>query len=1197
MRQKIFLMLALLCAVVQGAWSQNYDVWDGVTKTRPTLINGWYQINSASNLAYLNDVWGKVTWNDDYSDPWSDRNYVLNVNLDMTAASWSPIGSQEDKSNDADRFFGKFDGNGHTIKLKIRDTSSNNQALFVGLASAGKVYNLHIDADIKVGNSRFVAGIAGESRGTIENCWVSGHIESNHYSVYDADLGAIAGINEGNGTIKYCCVTADVKNTDKNSGVGGIVGSNEGTIQHVTFYGSVSVEHAQDNKYVGDQDKTLENYYDSFNQDEYDAADGNSMYRYAVRYPFAINISSAGSGTLTADSERAYPGQTVTLTKSKGVITSVNVNDADGKAITLNGNATDGYTFTMPKRDVQVTVVFDTFGWPQYGNGSESNPYLINSQLEWNSFAASVESGNSYTGEFVKLNTNISVMEMCGKSEGKPFSGTFDGGGHDINSYINNSTCEGAAPFRYISGATIKNLTVSGHLYGSTHAAGIVGYSKGTGNRIENCAVSANIYGGTHIGGILGHGLNSDITITNCVFSGRIIGGSTVGIFFGWGDDGGTKSVTNCLYLMKSGQSVVGLDLVKMNAGNVSVSDCYKTCKEGTYGIQVSATLPDNDIYKPVTAARNTLCYMVCTVNGVDKVYHQTGSVINVVPSLTAADGTDLTANTDYTYTISPGTVQERGDYTLTITSQGENYLGTKTMTFTVLGEGDAVAITSESTTLSNKSYKVFEEVTIDSRITINGNVVLILGEGATLYAKKGIELSSDNNANLTIEGPGTLTIDDCDENYSGIGAKKVGTLTINGGTINVIGGYTAAGIGGSRVNETGGTITINGGVVNATGGQWAAGIGGGYDNYQGNYGVCGDIVINGGQVTAIGDYGSNTPEAPGIGPGDEGAYYYGMTPYIDTKYNSGTLTIGWTEPTDFVYSSGYANDSGSTLTSITFAPGKEFVIANTETIATTDNIGGEMIVPYLLNSHYIYSDNDTYTQTVDMQVGNATYRKTLDSDRVGKHQAWLVPFDYTITAADLEKFNFYKINMIANSPDPSQEASDQMWVFVKKLDAGAVLHANMPYVYKPKEAVTDYAFTTENAVLKAKNTGVVMKTETAEDVYSFYASYGNTTATAQDPFYYVNIDGGISLGNDGTVTVGAFRWIIRVESKFGGSTAYARKMTFFDGESDVTGITTTNFTNYTNSDAWYTLDGRKLDGKPAAKGIYVNNGRKIVIK
>jgi hypothetical protein len=31
--------------------------------------------------------------------------------------------------------------------------------------------------------------------------------------------------------------------------------------------------------------------------------------------------------------------------------------------------------------------------------------------------------------------------------------------------------------------------------------------------------------------------------------------------------------------------------------------------------------------------------------------------------------------------------------------------------------------------------------------------------------------------------------------------------------------------------------------------------------------------------------------------------------------------------------------------------------------------------------------------------------------------------------------------------------------------------------------------------------------------------------------------------------------------------------------------------------EAWYSLDGRKLSGKPAQKGVYINNGKKIVMK
>ena len=93
-----------------------------------------------------------------------------------------------------------------------------------------------------------VGGIAGDNYGTKENCWVSADMASSHYSGNDADLGGIAGWNESGATIQFCCMTGNV--TGRNSGVGGIAGSNDGTIEHCTFYGSVSSgDYPQDSKY------------------------------------------------------------------------------------------------------------------------------------------------------------------------------------------------------------------------------------------------------------------------------------------------------------------------------------------------------------------------------------------------------------------------------------------------------------------------------------------------------------------------------------------------------------------------------------------------------------------------------------------------------------------------------------------------------------------------------------------------------------------------------------------------------------------------------------------------------------------------------------------------------------------------------------------------------------------------------------
>jgi hypothetical protein len=66
------------------------------------------------------------------------------------------------------------------------------------------------------------------------------------------------------------------------------------------------------------------------------------------------------------------------------------------------------------------------------------------------------------------------------------------------------------------------------------------------------------------------------------------------------------------------------------------------------------------------------------------------------------------------------------------------------------------------------------------------------------------------------------------------------------------------------------------------------------------------------------------------------------------------------------------------------------------------------------------------------------------------------------------------------------------------------------------------------------------------------------------------------------------------------GGTAAARSLTMvFD---DATGIESAEadsslFTLHSSLSTWFTLDGRRLQAKPTAPGIYVNNGRKVVIK
>ena len=91
--------------------------------------------------------------------------------------------------------------------------------------------------------------------------------------------------------------------------------------------------------------------------------------------------------------------------------------------------------------------------------------------------------------------------------------------------------------------------------------------------------------------------------------------------------------------------------------------------------------------------------------------------------------------------------------------------------------------------------------VEITSRVTVTGDVHLILMDGSTLTVNGGIQVKDDD------DNPDTPSAD---------------SLTIYGqekgsGTVKAIGGAWASGIGGGSY-ESGGAVTIMGGIVEASG-------------------------------------------------------------------------------------------------------------------------------------------------------------------------------------------------------------------------------------------------------------------------------------------------------------------------------------------------------------------------------------------
>lgn len=82
-----------------------------------------------------------------------------------------------------------------------------------------------------------------------------------------------------------------------------------------------------------------------------------------------------------------------------------------------------------------------------------------------------------------------------------------------------------------------------------------------------------------------------------------------------------------------------------------------------------------------------------------------------------------------------------------------------------------------------------------------------------------------------------------------------------------------------------------------------------------------------------------------------------------------------------------------------------------------------------------------------------------------------------------------------------------------------------------------------------------------------------------------------------GTTTIGACRAYFKIGDD--NNTFNARQLTGFNlnTDSETTSIATDLIVLGDESAAWYSLDGRKLSQKPTEKGVYIVNGRKVVIK
>ena len=129
-------------------------------------------------------------------------------------------------------FSGSFDGKGHLISGINLESDGSVQGLFRYICSGAVVKNLKVSGSISPGGSRVsVGGIAGSNAGTILSCSFDGSI------IGGDKVGGIVGENRPGGIIDTCSSSGTVSGLHF---AGGIAGENNGVIRNCENYAPIN---------------------------------------------------------------------------------------------------------------------------------------------------------------------------------------------------------------------------------------------------------------------------------------------------------------------------------------------------------------------------------------------------------------------------------------------------------------------------------------------------------------------------------------------------------------------------------------------------------------------------------------------------------------------------------------------------------------------------------------------------------------------------------------------------------------------------------------------------------------------------------------------------------------------------------------------------------------------------------------------
>lgn len=193
-----------------------------------------------------------------------------------------------------------------------------------------------------------------------------------------------------------------------------------------------------------------------------------------------------------------------------------------------------------------IAVVASASAFSGKGSGTAADPYLVTNADELyemhNNLSASYKlvADVSLT-EFIQDDNPTRGWEPVGNAQ-NAFTGTFDGGGHEISGLFINRTTSNIGLFGYISRAVVGNFTLKDvKVKGGSDVGAVVGYARSSS--VKNVSlVNIDVSGEDCIGGIVGIGTvetylaygayvnhGNDSICNNVIVEGKVSGNDNVG--------------------------------------------------------------------------------------------------------------------------------------------------------------------------------------------------------------------------------------------------------------------------------------------------------------------------------------------------------------------------------------------------------------------------------------------------------------------------------------------------------------------------------------------------------------------------------------------------------------------------------------------------------------------------------------------